>query len=50
METDPLESSNHPGGLLRWLSDKKKKKKKKLPDPREKEMATHSSILAWEIS
>ena len=46
METDPLESSNHPGGLLRWLSDKKKN----LTDLLEKEMATHSSILAWEIS
>ena len=45
METDPLESSNHPGGHLRWLSEKKN-----LPDLLEKEMATHSSILAWEIS
>ena len=44
-----------------WFSGKKKKKKIHLPmqemqvwslgleDPLEKEMATHSSILAWEI-
>ena len=47
METDPLKSSNHPGRLLMWLSGKKKKN---LPDAPEKERATHSSILAWEIS
>ena len=51
--------------LPRWLNGKKKKKKQNcLPmqetqetqvqslareDPLEKEMATHSSILAWEI-
>ena len=48
--------------LPRWLSGKKKKKKKiHLPmletwvtslsreDPLEKEMATHSNIVAWEI-
>ena len=50
--------------LPRWLNGKKKKKKNCLPmqetqetqvqslareDPLEKEMATHSSILAWEI-
>ena len=45
METDLLKSSNHPGGLLMWLSGKKN-----LPDAQEKERATHSSILAWEIS
>ena len=51
-------------GLLRWLTGKKKRKKTCLPmqemlemwvpslgwdDPLEKGMATHSSILAWEI-
>ena len=44
-------------GLPRWFSDKNLPAKQEtwvqslgLEDPLEKEMATHSTILAWEIS
>ena len=46
-----MSSVNFPAGLSWWLSGKESpcQCRRRRSDPLEKEMATHSSILAWRI-